>query len=119
MDVTGAPRLRIKMDPDYGEKQAAYASGSGGTTLTFTYAVAEPNISTQGIAVLADTLALNGGAIVSTAGSATADLAHAGLAHDAGHKVDWQAGSGSGGTSDPRRPAFGNRRGHHLRPRPR
>ena len=99
VDVTGAPQLTIKMDPDYGEKQAAFAGGSGATTLTFTHTVAEPNLSTQGIAVLADSLELNGGTI--TAGSAAADLAHTGLAHDAGHKVDWQAGSGSGGTSDP------------------
>ena len=90
VDVTGAPQLTIKMDPDYGEKQAAFAGGSGAATLTFTHTVAEPNLSTQGIAVLADTLALNGGTIVSTAGSVAADLAHTGLAHDAGHKVDWQ-----------------------------
>ncbi|MDE2780620.1 MAG: SwmB domain-containing protein [Chloroflexota bacterium] len=90
VDVTGAPQLTIKMDPDYGEKQAAFAGGSGTATLTFTHTVAEPNVSTQGIAVLADTLELNGGTIVSAAGSAAADLSHTGLAHDAGHKVDWQ-----------------------------
>ena len=90
VDVTGAPQLTIKMDPDYGEKQAAYHSGSGTATLTFTHTVAEPNVSTQGIAVLADTLELNGGTIVSAAGSAAADLSHDGLSHDAGHKVDWQ-----------------------------
>ena len=65
VNVTGAPRIAIDMDPaDWGEKQAAYASGSGATTLTFTYTVVQPNESTQGIAVLADTLELNGGTIV-------------------------------------------------------
>ena len=88
--VTGRPRLKIDMDPaDWGEKWAAYASGSGTTALTFTHTVVEPNISTQGIAVLGDTLELNGGGIQS-ASSVDADLAHAGLAHDAEHKVDWR-----------------------------
>ena len=90
VDVTGAPRLTIKMDPDYGEKQAGYHSGTGSTTLTFTYTVVEPNVSTQGIAVLANTLALNGGTINSASSDADAGLSHTGLGHDADHKVDWQ-----------------------------
>ena len=51
----GTPRLKIDMDPaEWGEKWASYASGSGTATLTFTHTVVEPNISTQGIAVLAE-----------------------------------------------------------------
>ena len=108
VDVTGTPQLTIDMDPaDWGEKQAAYHHGSGSTTLVFTYAVEEPNISTQGIAVLANSLALNGGTIVSASGSAAAGLSHDGLGHDSDHMVDWQAEpeggaigtSGPGGTS--------------------
>ena len=49
-----------------------------------------PNYSTQGIAVLADTLALNGGTIRAAASDADADLAHSGLGHDPAHKVDWR-----------------------------
>ena len=91
--VAGTPQLTIDMDPaDWGEKRAAYASGSGTTALTFTYQVAEPNYSPQGIAVLENTLVLNGGAIRSAATGADALLAHAGLAHDAAHKVDWTPG---------------------------
>ncbi len=87
--VTGAPRLSIDMDPaDWGEKQAVYESGSGTSELVFAYEVVEPNQSTQGIAVLADSLALNGGAIQSTASQMDADLSHAGLGHDPAHKVD-------------------------------
>ena len=89
VNVSGAPRLKIKMDPNYGEKWAAYESGSGTTTLTFTHTVVEPNYSSQGIAVLANTLELNGGSIASASGD-NAGLAHTGLAHDASHKVDWQ-----------------------------
>ncbi len=57
----GTPRLTIKMNPEYGEKWAAGQGGSGSTSLTFTHTVVEPNLSTQGTAVLADTLQLNGG----------------------------------------------------------
>ena len=61
MNVTGTPRLKIKMDPEWGEFWADYIGGTGMTTLTFTYTVAEPNTSPQGIAVLAHSLDLNGG----------------------------------------------------------
>ena len=92
VDVTGTPRLKIDMDPaDWGDKWASYQDGSGTPTLTFAYTVVEPNVSTRGIAVLANTLDLNGGDIESTASDTNADLAHTGLDHDAGHKVDWQA----------------------------
>ncbi len=88
VDVSGTPRLKIKMDPSYGEFWADYEGGSGATALTFAHTVVEPNFSTQGIAVLANTLELNGGTIASAAGAA--DLSHDGLGHDASHKVDWQ-----------------------------
>ena len=89
--VTGAPRLKIDMDPaHWGGKWARYESGSGTAELTFAYTVAEPNESTQGIAVLANTLELNGGTIESASSGTDADLSHAALAHDANHKVDWR-----------------------------
>ncbi len=88
--VTGTPGISIDMDPAaWGEKRAAYESGSGTATLTFAHTVVEPNYSTQGIAVVADSLALDGGTI-RTASGADAALAHAGLGHDASHKVDWR-----------------------------
>ena len=62
--VTGTPRLAIDMDPaDWGRKWAAYESGSGTSGLTFAYTVVQPNYSSQGIAVLANTLELNGDGI--------------------------------------------------------
>ena len=91
VNVTGTPRLKIDMDPaGWGTKWAGYASGSGTASLTFTYTVVEPNLSTQGIAVLADTLQLNGGSIKSASSQTDADLSHVGLAHAASHKVDWR-----------------------------
>jgi len=91
VDVTGTPQLAIDMDPaHWGEKWAGYESGSGTTSLTFAHEVGEPNLSTSGIAVLANTLKLDGGSIKSAASQADAALSHAGLAHDADHKVDWR-----------------------------
>ena len=52
----------------------------------------------QGIAVLEDTLELNGASIESTASDAAADLSHDGLAHDADHKVNWQQSGGGAGS---------------------
>ena len=91
VEVTGAPRLSIDMDPaDWGTKQAVYESGSGTAELTFAHTVVEPNESTRGIAVLADTLELNGGTIRSAATGADAALDHPGLGHDPAHRVDWR-----------------------------
>ena len=89
--VTGAPRLRLDLSPlAGGELWATYASGFGDGTagLVFTYTVAASNISTEGIAVLADTLELNGGTIASAGGGVDAVLAHDGLGHDPNHRVD-------------------------------
>ena len=99
VDTTGGtPGLAIDMDPaHWGEKRAAYESGSGTATLVFAHEVAEPNISTRGIAVLANTLALHGGTIRSAATQEGAGLGHAGLAHDPNHKVDWRTQPASGG----------------------
>lgn len=88
--VTGTPTIDIDMDPaEWGTKQASYASGSGTTNLVFNHVVVEPNYSTQGIAVLENTLALNGGTIRSAIG-VDAILAHDGLAHNSSHKVNWE-----------------------------
>ncbi|MDE2969236.1 MAG: fibronectin type III domain-containing protein [Chloroflexota bacterium] len=99
--VTGTPQLSIDMDPaDWGRKEAAYASGSGGKSLDFTYTVASPNFSSQGIAVLANSLTLNGGTIRHADGS-DAWLGHHGIGHSAGHKVNHQTTSDGNDTVDP------------------
>ena len=89
VNVTGAPRLKIKMDPAYGENQATYASGGGTTDLVFAYPVVNPNFSIYGVAVLRSTLELNGGAIRSTTATPVdAHLRHEGLYHHPDHRVD-------------------------------
>ena len=67
VNVSGTPRVKIKMDPRWGEFWASYKSGSGTAALTFVHKVAKPNTSPTGIAVLANTLQLNGGTIASAA----------------------------------------------------
>ena len=77
VDVEGAPRLAIDMDPaHWGGKRAAYEGGFGTGALTFVHEVVEPNISTEGVAVLANTPELDSGAIR----SAAPELPHAGSA---------------------------------------
>ena len=83
----GTPRLKLDLGGEAGERWAAYASGDGTTALTFAYTAVAGDASAGGVAVLADTLELDGGTIVSAAG-ADAALSHAGLNPDAGHKVD-------------------------------
>ena len=91
VNVTGTPQLKIDMDPAaWGTKVVDYASGSGTASLTFDHEVVEPNYSSQGIAVLANSLALNGGTIRSASHQTNANLSHTGRDHDADHKVDWQ-----------------------------
>ncbi len=92
VDTTGGtPQLAIDMDPaDWGTKWASYLSGTGTTSLTFTHTVVRPNFSSQGIAVLQNSLKLNGGSISSASSQTGADLSHAGLGHDANHKVNWE-----------------------------
>ena len=94
VDVTGSPRLKIDMDPaDWGEKWAGYEGGSGTASLTFTHAVVEPNFSIQGVAVLADSLDLNGGTIKSASSDTNADLSHTRLDHNPDHRVNWRLSS--------------------------
>ena len=90
VDTTdGTPRLKLDLgdDPSSGERWAAYIGGDGPTELDFAYTVVAGDLSTQGIAVLTDTLEANGGTLRS-AGDLDAVLAHPAVAASASHKVD-------------------------------
>ena len=65
-----------------------YEAGSGTETLTFAWTAAAADESAAGVAVLADTLELNGGTIVSAATQADVALGHPGRDADPAHKVD-------------------------------
>ncbi len=87
--VTSTPRLKIMFDPLFGDKWADYHSGSGTKTLVFRYGpVVALNVSRVGVAVLEDTLELNGGTIKGATSEVDAVLDHDGIAHNAGHRVD-------------------------------
>ena len=89
VDVTGAPRLKLGLRPaDGDERWAVYASGGGTAQLAFAYAVAEGDASAGGVAVLADTLELDGGTIAAAEGGTTAALSHVGIGADPEHRVD-------------------------------
>ncbi len=92
--VTGTPRLKVKLgSATTTEFWATYLSGSGTRTLIFGYTVVALHTSTVGIAVLEDTLELNGGTIQDADGT-NAGLTHKGLGHDANHKVNYTITSG-------------------------
>ena len=81
--VTGAPQLNL--DVGGRTRTAEYSGGTTTPQLLFTYTVLSGDEDTDGIAVVANSLALNGGAI--RAGSANAALTHGGLQSD-DHRVD-------------------------------
>ena len=81
--VTGVPQLTLDVGGQI--RTAEYSEGSTTTQLLFTYTVASGDEDTDGIAVVANSLALNNGAI--RAGSANATLTHQSL-HSNDHKVD-------------------------------
>ena len=83
--VTGAPYLLI--DVGGTKRRADYNSGTGATQLKFQYTVLAGDDDDDGIAVVENSLTLNGGTIVATDDSTTATLDHAALTTTA-HKVD-------------------------------
>ena len=96
LDVTGTPRLKIRLAQGSGERWADYHSGTGSNTLVFRYNPAASDASTDGVAVVANSLELNSGTITASRHTASetgsdADLGHTGLAHDSEHLVETTA----------------------------
>ena len=81
--VTGVPQLTLDVGGQ--SRTAEYSEGSTTTRLLFTYTVASGDEDADGIAVVANSLALTGGAI--RAGATNATLTHTGL-HSDDHKVE-------------------------------
>ena len=93
VSVTGAPRLALTVGAQ--TRQAAYASGTGTTSLVFGYTVVAADADADGIGVGAAALTLNGGAIADARDGATAATLGLGanaIANDAAHKVDGALG---------------------------
>ena len=82
--VTGSPQLALTLAT--GTRQASYASGSGSATLAFAYTVQNGDKDTDGLAIGASALALNGGTIRTQGGtSASLGLGTHALANQASH----------------------------------
>ena len=93
VDTTnGTPRLPITIGSATGN--ADYASGSGGTTLTFNYTVQSGDSDDNGISIAADVLSLNGGTISDDSGLAAA-LAHSAVDAGTSHQVDGSIATGT------------------------
>ena len=82
--VTGSPELELAIGSN--NRTAGYESAEGGTVV-FSYTVAEGDSDSDGIAINANKLTLNGGSIKEAANN-DADLSHNALAAQDGHKVD-------------------------------
>ena len=91
--VTGTPRIAFALGTE--TKHLAYASGSPGTELVFTYTVASGDVDGDGIAIAANAMENHGGStIVLTAdGSTAAALDHAAVAASVNRRVDGGAAS--------------------------
>ena len=77
----GTPSIGLRLGTETQAQSAAYASGSGTAKLVFGYTLADDEGPYDTMLVTGDSLALNGGTIVSTADSTIdADLAHHGAA---------------------------------------
>ena len=80
----GTPSIGLRLGTETQAQSATYARGSGTAKLVFVYTLAEGEGPHNTMQVTGDSLALNGGTIVSTADSTIdADLAHDGVAESA------------------------------------
>jgi hypothetical protein len=86
VDVTGTPQLTFALGG--GSEVAGYISGTGTAALVFEYTVQAGDDDPNGISVLANSLALNGGTINADDDATPADLDHDAVATDSEHKVD-------------------------------
>ena len=90
--VTGTPQ--IKIDIGGTERAASYARrNTAMDTLEFEYSVATTDGDADGISINQNALALNSGTIKDSSGNA-ANLAHAALARQSGHRVNGASAAG-------------------------
>lgn len=83
--VTGTPSIALQLGETV--READYQLGSGSPRLVFRYAITPGDLATDGVAIEAGSIALNGGSITNVAGE-VAELAHPALASDPSHLVD-------------------------------
>ena len=91
--VTGDPQLELEFaDPGSSNQQASYSSSnSGGALVVFEYTVAVGDSASDGLAIAANKLTLNGGSIQDASGN-DAVLTHSAYGPDADHFVNGHGG---------------------------
>ena len=82
--VTGAPQLSLSSGSN--TRTATYSSGSGGTSLDFTYTAQSGDRGSDGFSIAANSLTLNGGTIKDNPGN-NATLTHAAVGDQLGNSV--------------------------------
>jgi hypothetical protein len=82
--VTGVPRLLIR---GLSTRYLTYSSGSGTTSITYSYTVVTGDNDSNGIGVATNALALNGGTISDASGN-SAVITHTEIVDSSIHKVD-------------------------------
>jgi len=92
VNVTGAPNIALTIGSS--TIPAAYASGTGTNSLTFTFTIFSGQTDVNGISIAANALTLNGGTIKDAAGN-DATLTHSTVTDNASYKVDTTAPTAS------------------------
>lgn len=82
--VTGSPRIPVL---GLTSKFFTYFSGSGTSSLVFRYTVVTSDTASAGVGIAANTLALNGGTLLDSAGF-NLPLTHLAIAQSTNHRVD-------------------------------
>ena len=88
VSVAGTPQLTLVVGTT--DRTATYTSGSGGTTLVFTYTIQAGETDSNGISIEANKLALNSGTISDGAGN-NATLTHSAVSANSSYMVDTTA----------------------------
>ena len=86
VDITGAPQLELDFAGT--PKTATCEADTATLAMLCSYEVVAGDSAPNGVAIAANKLTLNGGAITATGSTTAVDLDHAAVAIDAGHKVD-------------------------------
>ncbi len=99
VDTTGGtPQLELNIGSAVPAKQATYASGSGTSSLVFTYTIEAGLTASDGISIDADRLTLSGGTLKDAAGN-DAVLTHDAVAANPSYRVDTSAPTANFGSA--------------------
>ena len=86
VDVTGDPHIDVAVGTN--TRSATYASGSGSQSLMFEYTVVAEDSDSDGVSIAANSLSLDSNDRIENPGDDGADVTHAALGAQSGHKVD-------------------------------